>query len=80
MENDKSEYSGDIPTKYNTGEPWSEYSWMVDEILMFLNKNTFSSYILRYFGNKYEYGILDDYLKSNFKTAYEKAEELKNYY
>ena len=80
IKKDKIEYRGHIPTKYNSGVEWSDFSWTVGEILMFLNKNYFSSYTLRYFGDKYEYGILDDYLKSNFKTAYEKAEELKDYY
>jgi len=46
MEQDKKEYKGDIPTKYNPGSKWSDYSWMVDEILQFLAKEYRTSYTL----------------------------------
>ena len=71
MLKDKKEYRGHIPTKYNKGSEWSDFSWLVDEILMFLNKEYSTSYILMEFSNKYDYDILDDILRNNFKQEYE---------
>jgi len=71
MLKDKKEYRGHIPTKYNKGSEWSDFSWLVDEILMFLNKEYLTSYILMEFSNKYDYDILDDILRNNFKQEYE---------
>ena len=48
-----------------------DFSWLVDEILMFLNKELSTSYILRQFGDKYDYTTLDEIVKNNFKQEYE---------
>lgn len=71
MLKDKKEYRGDIPTKYNKGSEWSDFSWLVDEILMFLNKEYSTSYILMKFGNKYDYNNLKNIIKNNFKEEYD---------
>jgi len=71
MLKDKEEYIGHIPTKYNKGSEWSDFSWLVDEIFMFLNKKRSTSYTLMNFGNKYDYNDLDNILKINFKQEYE---------
>lgn len=71
MLKDKKEYRGHIPTKYNKGSEWSDFSWLVDEILMFLNKKYSTSYILMKFGNKYDYDVLESIIKNNFKREYE---------
>ena len=71
MLKDKKEYKGHIPTKYNKGSEWSDFSWLVDEILMFLNKEFLTSYILRQFSNKYDYTTLDEIIRNNFKQEYE---------
>jgi hypothetical protein len=71
MLKDKKEYRGHIPTKYNKGSEWSDFSWLVDEILMFLNKEYLTSYTLMEFGSKYGYDILDGILRNNFKQEYE---------
>ena len=71
MLKDKKEYRGHIPTKYNKGSEWSDFSWLVDEILMFLNKEYSTSYILMEFSNKYDYDILDGIVRNNFKQEYE---------
>ena len=77
MLKDKKEYRGHISTKYNKGSEWSDFSWLVDEILMFLNKEFLTSYILRQFSNKYDYTTLDEIIRNNFKQEYEYA--LKNF-
>lgn len=71
MLKDKKEYRGHIPTKYNKGSEWSNFSWLVDEILMFLNKEFLTSYILRQFSDKYDYTTLDEIIRNNFKQEYE---------
>ena len=71
MLKDKNEYRGHIPNKYNNGSEWSDFSWLVDEILMFLNKEFLTSYILRQFSYKYDYTTLDEIIKNNFKQEYE---------
>lgn len=71
MLKDKKEYRGHIPTKYNKGSEWSDFSWLVDEILMFLNKEFLTSYILRQFSDKYNYTTLDEIIRNNFKQEYE---------
>ena len=71
MLKDKKEYRGHIPTKYNKGSEWSDFSWLVDEILMFLNKELSTSYILRQFSDKYDYTTLDEIIRNNFKQEYE---------
>jgi hypothetical protein len=71
MLKDKKEYRGHIPTKYNKGSEWSDFSWLVDEIHMFLNKELLTSYILRQFGDKYDYTTLDEIIRNNFKQEYE---------
>ena len=71
MLKDKKEYRGHIPTKYNKGSEWSDFSWLVDEILMFLNKEFLTSYILRKFSDKYDYTTLDEIIRNNFKQEYE---------
>jgi len=76
MLDDKKEYKGDIPTKYNTGSKWNDSSWIVTEIMQFLNKDYTTSYILINFSKKYNYDILNNILKRNFKKEYEKSKEL----
>ncbi len=71
MLKDKKEYRGHIPTKYNKGSEWNDFSWLVDEILMFLNKELSTSYILRQFSDKYDYTTLDEIIRNNFKKEYE---------
>ena len=71
MLKDKKEYRGHIPTKYNKGSEWSDFSWLVDEILMFLNKEFLTSYILRKFSDKYDYTTLDEIIRNNLKQEYE---------
>lgn len=78
MLEDKKEYKGHIPTKFNKGSDWSDFSWLVDEILMFINKEYLTSYILMEFGDKYDYEILNKILKDNFKKEYEYASQLDN--
>ncbi len=68
---DKKEYRGHIPTKYNKGSEWTDFSWLSSEIQMFLNKQSLTSYTLREFSDKYSYGILDKILKNNFKQEYQ---------
>lgn len=68
---DKKEYKGHIPTKYNKGSEWSDFSWIVTEINMFLNKDFLTSYLLRNFANKYEYNLIKVILINNFKQEYE---------
>lgn len=71
MLKDKKEYRGHIQTKYNKGSEWSDFSWLVDEILMFLNKKYSTSYTLMEFGKKYDYDTLENIIKNNFKQEYE---------
>jgi hypothetical protein len=68
---DKKEYRGHIPTKYNKGSEWSDFSWIVDEISMFLNKKYSSSYLLKEFKNVYDYDIIENIIKDNYKSEYE---------
>lgn len=75
MFEDKSEYKGDIKTKYNPGSPWKTNSWIVDEIMQFLKLDFTSSYTLMKFGKKYSYDNLKKILKDNFHSQYEKALE-----
>jgi len=67
---DKKEYSGHIPTKYNRGSKWSDFSWLVDEIHNFLKNDWLTSYILREFSDKYDFETLKDIIKHNFKQEY----------
>lgn len=71
MLEDKKSYKGNIPSKYNPGSEWSDFSWIVDEIYQFLNKDYTSSYTLKKFTNKYDYGTLDNILKNAFESEYE---------
>lgn len=76
MESDKRSYKGHIPTKYNPGSPWSDRSWLIDEISSFLNKNYSTSYILKLtepFSKDYTYEELDNILKQYFPSEYEEA-------
>ena len=77
MLKDKKEYRGHISTKYNKCSEWNDFSWLVDEILMFLNKEFLTSYILRKFSDKYDYTTLDEIIRNNFKQEYEFV--LKNF-
>ena len=70
MMKDKKEYGGHIPTKYNKGSEWSYFNWLIDEILMFLNKKYSTSYTLMKFGKKYDYDTLENIIKNNFKQEY----------
>lgn len=74
INNDKKEYQGHIKTEYNPGSPWSDKSWLVDEIIQFLDNG--SSYTLMKFRNKYSYDVLDSILKNNFKNEYIKAKNM----
>lgn len=76
MASDKKEYKGDKPTKYNTGEPWNNSAWLVNEIYMFLKKKKTTSYILMEFGKDCDYDYLKKILKDNFKKEFKEA--LKN--
>ena len=77
MNQDKQEYKGHIPNEYSKGMPWNDSSWFVSEIMNFLNKgNPYSSYTLQKFRNKYNYETLNQILKENFKSEYERAEKL----
>jgi hypothetical protein len=78
MMDDKKEYRGHIPTKYNKGSEWNDSSWLVDEILMFINKEHMTSYTLMKFSDKYDYDTLDEILKNNFQKEYEDALSLEN--
>jgi hypothetical protein len=78
MEEDKKEYSGHIPSKFNKGSEWSDFSWLVDEIHMFLNNEYLTSYILREFNDKYDYNTLEEIIKNNFKQEYEYALQKMN--
>jgi hypothetical protein len=71
MLEDKKEYRGHIPTKYNKGSEWSDFGWLVDEILNFLNNEWTTSYILREFGDKYSPYELQQIVRNNFKKEYE---------
>ena len=71
MLEDKKEYKGHIPTKYNKGSEWSDFSWLVDEILNFLNNEWTTSYILREFSDKYDFETLKEIVRNNFKQEYE---------
>jgi hypothetical protein len=71
MLRDKKEYKGHIPTKYNKGSEWSDFSWLVDEILNFLNNERTTSYILMEYGDKYSFEELHNIVKNNFKKEYE---------
>lgn len=71
MLSDKKEYKGHIPTKYNKGSEWSNFNWLVDEILNFLNNERTTSYILREFGDKYSTYELQQIVRNNFKKEYE---------
>jgi uncharacterized protein YllA (UPF0747 family) len=71
MLRDKKEYKGHIPTKYNKGSEWSDFSWLVDEILNFLNNERTTSYILMEYGDKYSFEELHQIVKNNFKKEYE---------
>ena len=71
MLRDKKEYKGHIPTKYNKGSEWSDFSWLVDEILNFLNNERTTSYILMEYGDKYSFEELHHIVKNNFKKEYE---------
>jgi hypothetical protein len=52
MEKDKKEYRGHIPNEYSKGSKWNNSSWIVDEIIAFVQKD-YSSYVLNKFGKKY---------------------------
>jgi hypothetical protein len=71
MLEDKKEYKGHIPTKYNKGSEWSDFGWLVDEILNFLNNEWTTSYILREFSDKYDFETLKEIVRNNFKQEYE---------
>jgi hypothetical protein len=71
MLKDKKEYRGHIPTKYNKGSEWSDFSWLVDEIHNFLQNEWTTSYILREFSDKYDIDTLKDIVRNNFKQEYE---------
>ena len=71
MLKDKKEYRGHIPTKYNKGSEWSDFSWLVDEIHNFLQNEWTTSYILREFSDKYDIDILKDIVRNKFKQEYE---------
>lgn len=71
MLEDKKEYRGHIPTKYNKGSEWSDFGWLVDEILNFLNNEWITSYILREFSDKYDFETLKEIIRNNFKQEYE---------
>ena len=71
MLEDKKEYRGHIPTKYNKGSEWSDFGWLVDEILNFLNNECTTSYILREFSVKYDFETLKEIVRNNFKQEYE---------
>lgn len=73
LNKDKKEYTGHIKTEYNPGSPWKDDSWIVDEILIFLQNDYMSSYTLNKFSKKYGYDMLNSILKYNFPSQYEKA-------
>ena len=87
MLKDKNEYRGHIPTKYNKGVEWDDSSWFVSEILAFLNNDYTISYtLLEFFSapiifkkgkldfdKSYDYDIINEILKDNFKSEYQKA-------
>ena len=53
----------------------SAYARSNTGIMQFLQKSVNSSYTLMKYGKKFDYEILNDILKRNFKEEYEKAEE-----
>ena len=71
MLEDKKEYRGHTPTKYNKGSEWSDFSWLVDEIHNFLQNECTTSYILREFSDKYDTDTLKEIVRNNFKQEYE---------
>ena len=79
MLNDKKEYRGNIPNKYNKkGMEWSDSSWIITEIMQFIKKDFTTSYTLIEFGEQNNYNNLDGVLKTEFATEYQKAEDLIN--
>lgn len=53
---------------YSSPTEWDDFSWIVDEIHQFLEKNYNTSYTLKEFGNKYDYDTLTDIIINNFKS------------
>lgn len=63
MEKDKKEYNG---------SKWDDFSWIVTEIMQFLQKEYATSYLLQHFKD-YDYSVLNNILKKHFKIEYEHA-------
>ena len=69
MQDDQKEYKGHIPTKYNPGSKWDDNSWVVTEIMQFLQKDYTTSYTLLEFSKDYDYEELNNILKKYFNIA-----------
>lgn len=67
---DKKEYRGDIKTKFNPGSAWNDESWIIDELIQFINRNYSSSYIYKKFSKKYDFALLNIILKNEFPKEY----------
>lgn len=73
---DKKSYTGHIPTEYNRGSSWNPITWIIDEIIQFLTNTYSTSYILREFGNKYDYDLISKILKELYPDEYKEAEQI----
>lgn len=58
---------------------FSEYSWIVNEISAFLQKEYLCSYILMKYRHKCDYSDIDLILKNEFCAEYDDALKINNY-
>lgn len=72
---DKLSYDGHIPTEYTKGRPFNSSTWIIDEIIQFLSKSYSTSYVLKEFGNIYDYDLISKILKELF-PEFEEAEQI----
>jgi hypothetical protein len=86
VEKDRKEYKGHIPSKYNPkGKEFDANSWLVSEIMQFLQKDFTTSYVLMKFGERDTFGIhnytlLNGIIKTAYPMEYAEAEKLLKEY